>query len=128
MSYRHDGNASPKAQISGGQSRIFANALSSLRQGYDPPRDNAFHLSCFGVGSFDRPDRTMAIETRSLPTLARRYPRGFTFCVARPLRSAEVNRRYLCRFDSQNSERKLTVPASSAAASTGRSGRLPGWK
>src|ERR1700756_2432214 len=86
MSYRHDGNASPKAQISGGQSRIFANALSSLRQGYDLPRDNAFHLSCFGVGSFDRPDRTMTIE---------------------------VNRRYLCRFDSQNSERKLTVPASS---------------
>jgi hypothetical protein len=50
MSYRHDGNASPKAQLSGGQSRIFANALSSLRQGYDLPRDNAFHRSCFGVG------------------------------------------------------------------------------
>ena len=37
--------------------------------------------------------RPPAIETRSLPALARRYPRGFTFCVAPPGRSAEVNRR-----------------------------------
>jgi hypothetical protein len=32
-------------------------------------------------------DPISSIETRSLPTLARRYPRGFTFYVADPISS-----------------------------------------
>src|SRR5207244_5921656 len=32
---------------------------------------------------------TLTIETRSLPTLARYYPRSFTFYVAHPIRSIQ---------------------------------------
>jgi len=59
------------------------------------------------VGAVHR--NRLAIETRSLPALARRYLRGFTFCVAPPGRSAEVNRRYQIRVISGSVSSALLV-------------------